>query len=175
MNLDFDGDYSIRLNIRANESYVDGQFDENRCEFTFSLDGEPWVKQTFVRQGGKAYSFDFEKHLKQGEHELVVAIKPLTDLRQVRQLRIEIQSVDFVGPKDPTHFVKPDRYDEFFPRPVPVDASERHTYATELLDRFASRAYRRPVRRRGCRGGLSLFPTKFKPTAARLKRVLRKR
>ena len=143
--LEFEGEYTIRLNLRANESYVDGQFDENRCQFTFSLDGEEMVNQTFVRQGGKSYTFEFNKRLSKGKHELLVAVEPLTDLRQVRRLRISIQSVEFVGPNDPNRYIKPDRYEEFFPKEVPAAASDRRAYATELLTRFASRAYRRPA------------------------------
>ena len=40
--------------------------------------------------------------------------------------------------------VKPENYKKFFPKPVPDDAKGRQTYARELLENFARRAFRRP-------------------------------
>lgn len=143
--VEHNGDYTLKLNLRANETYVDGQFDENRCEFTFSLDGRELLKREFVRQGGKSLTFDFPTSLTEGEHSLTVVVKPLTEARQVRRLRIEVRSVELVGPRDPSLYVKPPRYRDFFPRDVPDDVQERREYASELLRSFASRAFRRPV------------------------------
>src|SRR5690606_14251000 len=46
---------------------------------------------------------------------------------------------------DDRYLIRPARYDEFFPREVPDDPDERRAYARELLERFATRAFRRPV------------------------------
>lgn len=139
------GDYVLRLSMSANETYVDNQFDENRCEFSFSLDGETLVQDTFVRQGAREYRYDFDKALKAGEHELVVAVRPLSQSPQIRQLRLQIKSVDLIGPQDKAFYVKPEGYDRFFPRDVPLDTAGKKAYARELLAAFASRAFRRPV------------------------------
>jgi Protein of unknown function (DUF1592)/Protein of unknown function (DUF1588)/Protein of unknown function (DUF1587)/Protein of unknown function (DUF1595)/Protein of unknown function (DUF1585)/Cytochrome C oxidase, cbb3-type, subunit III len=145
LKVEFAGDYTVRLNFSANETYVDNQFDENKCELSFSFDGLPHLTETMVRQGGKDYSFDFPMPLTPGDHELCVAVKPLTSSPQIRQLRIQIRSVDLIGPRDTSYYVKPEKYGQFFPRDVPTNATEKREYAKTLLDSFASRAFRRPV------------------------------
>lgn len=145
VHVQYPGEYTVRLNITANETYRDNQFDENRCEFSFALDGEVLLTQTFVRQGRKAYVFDFPLSLTNGDHKVVATSKPLSELPQIRRLRIQIQSVDLIGPQQPEYFVKPEGYENFFPRDVPTDEAEKLRYARELLGGFATRAFRRPV------------------------------
>ncbi len=145
LEVEFYGDYVLRLNVAANETYVDNQFDENSCEFAFSIDEHEVLRQTFVRQGGKDYSFDFDQSFQPGVHKLTASIKPLSQSQQIRQLRLEIKSVELIGPKDPSYFVKPVGYEKFFPRDVPHGASERREYARQLLGPFATRAFRRPI------------------------------
>lgn len=145
LDVELSGDYVLRLNMSANETYVDNQFDENSCEFVFAIDGVEVLRQSFVRQGGKDYSFDFEQKFRPGFHKLMLAVKPLNQAQQIRQLRLEIKSVDLIGPKDPAYFVKPDGYHKFFPHDIPSGTVERREYARQLLGPFASRAFRRPI------------------------------
>ena len=49
------------------------------------------------------------------------------------------------GPIDAAHCVRPPHYDRFFPRDPPAGADGRRVYATELLGKFATRAFRRRV------------------------------
>lgn len=139
------GDYVLRLNLVANESYVDNQFDENACEFTFSLDGEQLVRERFVRQGGKDYSFDFKRTFLPGTYKLAATVTPTSESAQIRRLRLELKSVDLIGPQDEQFYVRPEGYEKYFPRDVPSDDVGRRAYARELLGNFASRAFRRPV------------------------------
>ncbi|MCA9191884.1 MAG: DUF1592 domain-containing protein [Planctomycetales bacterium] len=145
MSVPFDGDYVVRFRLAAIEQYVDDQFDDNRCELTLKLDEKELLRREFVRQGSKDFVFDYELHLEKGDHELSVAILPLTDSRQVRNLRIRVDGVDLVGPADPAFFVKPDGYDDIFPRAVPDDLIEKRAHAAELLRSWATKAFRRPV------------------------------
>ena len=115
LNVEFDGEYILKLNLRANESYVEGQFDANKCEFTFSLGDKQLLRREFVRQGGTSFTFDYPQKLSKGEHELIASVRPLSEERQIRNLRIQIASVELVGPNDPQHFMKPAGYEKFFP------------------------------------------------------------
>jgi hypothetical protein len=145
LDVEHPGRYMIRLNMTANETYVDDQFDENKCDFSFLLDDEILLQETFVRQGRRAYTFDFERSLTPGKHKLIAKIKPLTEVTQVRQLRLQLKSVDLIGPQDEQHYAKPAGYGRFFPRDVPERDAEKRAYARELLGEFAYRSFRRPV------------------------------
>ncbi len=143
--IEIEGEYTLALQFDARESYVDNVFDLNRCRFIFSLDGQELLNEEFVRQGGKKYTYEFSRHLLAGDHELVLQIEPLSSEEPVRKLRIRIDSIEFVGPNAQEHWVRPAGYARFFPRPVPEAPDERLEYAAELIENFATRAFRRPV------------------------------
>ena len=145
VDIEHAGSYTLQLNMRASESYVDNQFDLNKCRFTFSVDGEQLLSREFVRQGGKDFSFEFDREWEPGDHEFVVQMQPLSESDQIRNLRLSLQAVVVVGPHGLQHFVKPPRYDQFFPRTVPSDVDAQRDYARELLTDFVTRAYRRPA------------------------------
>ncbi len=140
------GTYQLVLNLRANERYVENQFDHNKAAVEFSIDGESVLKREFVREGGKRFPFTFERKWKAGEHLLDLEVKPLTpDEEQVRSLSLRIESVTLIGPLEEEHWVHPNDYERFFPREVPEHPTNRQAYARELLADFALKAYRRSV------------------------------
>lgn len=143
--IDHPGVYEIRLNLIAEEDYVDNQFDENRCEFQFLIDGKALLKREFARQNDVSLTYDFSLRLTNGTHHLAASTVPLSEKPQVRNLRMTITSVDVLGPDDERFYDRPANYRRFFPRDVPRDQSERRAYARELLEPFASKAFRRPV------------------------------
>ncbi|HEX2862459.1 MAG TPA: DUF1592 domain-containing protein, partial [Lacunisphaera sp.] len=67
------------------------------------------------------------------------------DRDQKRSLRLRLDAVNVRGPYDPAHWVQPENYTRYFPRPVPAEPVARAAYAREILSEFAFRAYRRPV------------------------------
>jgi hypothetical protein len=140
------GKYQIEVNLSADEQYVDDQFDYNKCRLTFSIDGAGKLNEEFSRQGGKPFTFTYDVDWQPGEHELIFELTPLTpDVEQVRSLSIRIKSVVVRGPLGDEFGTAVPGYEKFFPRPVPADSAERREYAHELLQKFADRAYRRPV------------------------------
>lgn len=140
------GRYAVTFDLRTVERYVEDQFDLNRARVTLLIDGEPVRTQEFAREGSKKFTFDFDRTWTAGEHTLSVRVEPLEPFRpQIRQLRLRLTGVTLRGPHDPAHYVKPAGYDKIFPRDPPADAAARRAYARELLERFASRAFRRPV------------------------------
>lgn len=145
VKIEHPGNYELRLSMECQESYVDNQFDDNKCEFTFLVDGKEFLQREFVRQGGKEFVFNFEQTLTEGDHEFEVIVKPLSSEKQVRNLRIELYSLTLLGPDDEKFLVKPRGHERFFPRPVPDDNEARRKYARELLAPFATKAFRRPV------------------------------
>ncbi len=140
------GRYRLILELTANETYVDNQFDSNRCRLIFRAGDKVLLSQEFVRQGGKPYRFEFEQDWAAGKQELTLEIQPLTPKeRQVRSLTLRVVAVTIRGPQAKEYWVRPANYERFFPGVVPADPKERHAYVRNLLKTFATRAYRRPV------------------------------
>jgi hypothetical protein len=141
------GKYQLGVNVSAHEKFVDGVFDYNKCRVTFKVDGTELHSQEFSRQDGKSYRFDFEQDWPAGEHEFSFELTPLTpDEKQTRSLSLKIISVTMRGPmQSPELWIRPKNYEKYFPREVPAAEAERREYARELLGKFATRAFRRPV------------------------------
>ncbi len=140
------GSYQLGINLRTVETYVDDQFDLNRCRLVFRADGETLLDQEFVREGDKTFEFNYDRTWQPGEHQLSLEIHPVgPDREQKRQLRLRVNAVTVRGPFAPEYWVPPKDYAKYFPRPVPTGASARRAYAAELLGGFATRAFRRPV------------------------------
>ena len=144
--VEHDGRYRLILDVTANERFVDGVNDYNRCRLIFKVDGEEAARREFVRQDGKPFRFEAERDWKAGDHALTVEVEPLTpDEKQVRSLAIRLQSATVRGPLDERYWVRPPDYDRFFPGEVPADPAGRRAYRRDLIGRFAERAFRRPV------------------------------
>ena len=144
--VEHDGHYRLILDVTANERFVDGVNDYNRCRLTFKADGEEIARRDFVRQDGKPFRFEAEREWKAGDHTLTVEVEPLTPGEErVRSLAIRLQSATLRGPLDERYWVRPPDYDRFFPGEIPADEAGRRAYRRGLLGRFAERAFRRPV------------------------------
>ena len=66
--------------------------------------------------------------------------------RPSTSVNVRIASVQVRGPLNPKFWIVPDNYARFFPRAeAPATVAERDAYAEELLRKFATRAFRRPV------------------------------
>lgn len=140
------GRYELAVNLKTFERYVDNVFDLNKCRLRFFADGEKLLDQEFVREGAKTFDFTFPREWAAGEHELTFEIQPLLPAQPpVRLLRLRLTGVTVKGPLEQQYWVPPAGYAKAFPREVPADAAGRRRYARELLEKFASRAYRRPA------------------------------
>jgi hypothetical protein len=143
------GHYQLVLDLTASETFVDGQFDYNKCRLLFKSGDRVLLTQVFSRQTGKPYRFEFEQDYKADKQKLSIEIQPLTpNEQQVRSLTVRLNSVTIRGPmEDKKHGVRPANYERFFPGTVPDNPQERRAYAFKLLEAFANRAFRRPVDR----------------------------
>jgi mono/diheme cytochrome c family protein len=140
------GRYQLVVELTANETFVDGQFDYNKCRLVLKADGKAVLDQQFSRQGGKPYRFELDVDWTAGQHDLTLELEPLTKERQVRSLTLRVVAVTVRGPVDKKElFVRPTNYERFFPGAVPEDAAKRREYTRTLLKNFATRAFRRPV------------------------------
>jgi hypothetical protein len=140
------GRFELVLNMSANERYVDGQSDFNKCRLVLKVDGEKVLERTFVRGDGSPIHQEFERSWKPGEHRFELDLEPLTPgEKQIRSLNLRIYSLTLRGPMEKEWYVEPPGYKRFFPKPVPKSDDDRRFYARQLLRGFATRAFRRPV------------------------------
>src|SRR5262245_40330309 len=139
------GRYQLVVDLSANETFVDGQFDYNKCRLVFKADGKVQLDQQYSRQGGKTYRHEFDVDWKAGDHELTFELEPLTKDKQVRSLTLRIVGVTVRGPMEKEHWVRAANHEKFFPGTVPADPAKRREYSRGLLKAFASKAFRRPV------------------------------
>ena len=141
------GNYKGELHVQATEEYVEGKFDYNKCKLIFRVDGEVIIEKELVRQSWTNYVLSFDRKFDAGDHKISLELVPLTaDEPSVRDLAIEFRSVTLFGPDDPAHFEKPERYVNFFgDKPTPNDAFARRQQASEIIESFATKSFRRPV------------------------------
>ncbi len=117
VEVEHDGEYRLLLNLTANERYVDGQNDYNRCRLRLLADGEELLASEFGRLDNKPLNFEFDRVWKAGSHTLTVETQPLTpDQKQVRSLAIRIQSATLRGPMDQRFWIRPADYAAILPR-----------------------------------------------------------
>jgi len=141
------GRYQVILDLTASETFVDGQFDYNKCRLIFKCGDRVLLTRDFSRQGRKPYHFEFEQNWQAGKQDLALEIQPLTKEQQVRSLTLRLEAVTVRGPMEKKYGVRPAKHQQFFPGTIPNNPQERRAYAFKLLEPIISRAYRRPVDR----------------------------
>jgi Protein of unknown function (DUF1592)/Protein of unknown function (DUF1588)/Protein of unknown function (DUF1587)/Protein of unknown function (DUF1585)/Protein of unknown function (DUF1595)/Planctomycete cytochrome C len=140
------GRYQLVVDLTANERFVDGVFDLNRCRLIVKVDGRERLAREYSRQDGRAYHDVIDQDWQAGEHQLAFELQPQKPAeKQVRSLTIRIKSVTIRGPMEKQYWARPKNYARFFPQDVPPSPVDRRQYARELLGRFATKAFRRPV------------------------------
>ena len=83
------GRYRLILDLKANERYVDGQNDYNRCQVLFLADGEELLRREFARQDNKPFRFEFDRDWKAGAHTLAVQVQPLSPEQKRGQVSVD--------------------------------------------------------------------------------------
>jgi hypothetical protein len=142
--VDSEDDYRFVLDLAVDGAFT---FDPGRCTVVCKVDDGEVLRETYGWQDEKSYRYSVEKHLKAGDHRLTFELEPLTaPEKRLSALDFRIVSVKAQGPLDPKKWTRPRNYDRFFSRDEPPKADpERRQYAREVLGRFATRAFRRPV------------------------------
>lgn len=141
-----DGRYELRFELTATERYVDGVNDYGRCRLILKVDGEEFDRRELGRQENRRFEVRASREWSAGPHRLTVEVEPLTpEAESPRSLAVRVDGVEVIGPMSREHWVKPAGYDRFFPGSIPTDETGRRRLAGELLGKFATRAFRRPV------------------------------
>ncbi len=138
------GRYQLVLDFSAGETEAFGP-DFNKCRVLLRGDGRELFRRDLGREEDMPFRYRFNVDWGEGEHELTLALRPLTpNEKRRRGLEVRFDSLTVRGPLQEQFWVRPANYERFFPGNVPEGASERRLHARSLLRDFTLKAFRRP-------------------------------
>jgi PAS domain-containing protein len=137
------GSYELTLELAVKGTF---DFDPGKCRVNFRLDDQPLLREEFGWHDFKAFRREFTQKLESGKHAVTFELQPLTPPDQkLNALEMRLVSLKIRGPMEPEYWTRPKNYDRFFTQDAPKDPAERRQYARTVLERFAGKAFRRPV------------------------------
>ncbi len=137
------GNYRLKLDLEVHGQF---EFDPGKCLAVLKADGQEVWTNEFGWQNGKKFSFDINQDWQAGDHPLTLEVHPLTPVeKKQNSLELRLREVVVVSPLVASQGARPKNFDRFFWKDPPQTAKERRAYAREVLARFATKAYRRPV------------------------------
>lgn len=146
------GTYRVILNASVRGSFA---YDPGTADVEWFVEGESRMKQRLKWEAGKKVESVTEIKWGEGKHPLRLVMNPLLgkDKKPAEvpgdgppNVDLRFEGVTIVGPLEKEFSKPPKNYVRFFPREeVPEDEAGRRQYAEEVLRRFTTRAFRRPV------------------------------
>jgi hypothetical protein len=141
--VDKEGDYRLVVVVDLRGQF---NFDAGKCAVRYKVDDQERLALEYTWYERKQFTYEFDGTWQPGTHTLAVELTPLTPEGKRTSVSLRVSAAKLVGPLGPGNQVHPKGYDRFFTREEPpAGAAERREYARELLARFASKAFRRPV------------------------------
>ena len=140
------GDYRIHIYCK-----IDGEpspRDPQECRIHVTSDGDEFFTQQYHWADNDWFEDESVVHWDVGEHVVAFRTDPVhPELRPLpTKMEYRIVSVRFDGPLAREQWVHPPGFDKLYTRDTPpTDPHERRAYAREVIERFASKAFRRPV------------------------------
>lgn len=122
--------------------------DPQECRVHVTADQTEFFTKQYHWADNDWFEDDCYVDLNAGEHEIAFTTEPVhTDLKPLRtKMEYRIVSVNVDGPLERNKWEHPPGYDRLYPRDKPpTDVDERRVYAREILQRFSSKAFRRPT------------------------------
>ena len=139
------GSYRLILDLASRGEF---NFDPGKATVTFRLDDKELMVEEFAWGTGKQVR-EFPLDLQPGEVNLSVEVSPLTPAeKRSSNVDLRIAAARFEGPLAESEWVRPENFERFFDRDHPDSPEARRQYAREILERFATKAFRRPADRR---------------------------
>ena len=136
------GTYRVHVDLVVRGSF---DFDPGRSRFAFSIDGQEKKADEFQWENGKRTTWTLEEKWTPGKRLLAFDLKPLVPKDQKKfSVEMEVESVRIEGPLEPEFRQRPANYDRFFSGDAPKNDAERRAALGRVLERFATRAFRRP-------------------------------
>ncbi len=140
------GQYRLMLNTK-----LDGEaapVDPQRCRVVWKADGKVILEKEYGWADMEYLTDTFTFDWAPGDHVVSCELTPVfPDLKPLRtKMEYRLLFAVFDGPLEKEKWAHHPNYDRFYTREKPPEGrAERRTYAREVLTRFTSKAYRRPV------------------------------
>ena len=130
-------------------------FDPGRATVAVRIDGKEAWKQELKWKDREVLEIASEQKFEPGDYEVRFTVEPLLGLDKKPAARpgesethvnVDFGGLKLLGPLEREHWTMTPGYDRFFTRAdPPADRAAWPSYAAEVLRRFATRAFRRPV------------------------------
>jgi hypothetical protein len=143
LDVDKAGTYKVTFDVDVRGDFV---FNPGSARAVLKVDGAEVLAQDFGYFNEKNFTFDSTHKWQPGTHEFRVELSPTAaGDDKVKPTDFIINKVTIEGPLEKNLWVETKNYSRFFPKPIPNGRAERRAYARDVLGRFASVAYRRPI------------------------------
>ncbi len=127
------GNYKVVLELAVRGNF---DFDPGKCRVVFKINEREVLQKEFGWQDFKTFTFEFDEQWQPGAHRFTFTLEPLTPVeKKINSLDLQIVSLAVRGPLDEEHWTRPPNYERFFPS----------ADARDVLRKFATKAFRRPV------------------------------
>ncbi len=146
------GTYRVVLDATVRGSFA---FDPGRANFAWFVDGKQVARQELQWRDSLAVNPSVEVKWAAGSYPLRLTLEPLVgkDRKPAENpgdgppnVDLRLDGVELIGPLEPEFAAHPENYERFYTREdVPPEPAERVKYAEEIIRRFTTRAFRRPV------------------------------
>ena len=137
------GSYRLALELAVRGNF---DFDPGKCRVVFKIDDREVLQKEFGWHDFKTFTFEFSEEWKTGAHRFALTLEPLTPVeKKINSLAVQIVSLAVRGPMDEEHWTRPPNYERFFTRDDPKTPDARRADACDVLRKFATKAFRRPV------------------------------
>ncbi|HUR58938.1 MAG TPA: DUF1592 domain-containing protein, partial [Opitutaceae bacterium] len=140
------GQYRFMINTK-----LDGEatpVDPQRCRVVWKADGKVILEKEYGWADMEYLTDTFNFDWQAGDHVISCELTPVfPELKPLRtKMEYRVLFAIFDGPLEKEKWAHHPNYGRFYTREKPPeDRAERRVYAREVLARFASKAYRRPV------------------------------
>jgi hypothetical protein len=146
------GTYRVVLDATLRGSFA---YDPGRAKFSWTVDGKQVAQQDLKWQDSLTVNPSVEVKWEAGTYPVRLTLEPLVgkDKKPAEKpgdgppnVDFRLDGVKLIGPLEPEFAIHPKNYERFFTREdVPPDPADQVKYAEEILRRFSTRAFRRPV------------------------------
>jgi mono/diheme cytochrome c family protein len=140
---DVAGTYKVIFDVDVRGDFV---FNPGVTQAVFKVGDTEVLNRQLAYYNDKNFTFESTHKWEVGEHPVTIELKPIVESdTKMKPTALLVNKVTVIGPLEKDRWVATKDYDKYFPRAIPKNRAQKVAYAKEILGKFASKAYRRPV------------------------------